>query len=1726
MRQTPFVGRAAIGLALLLMATAPGWGMTDLQVSSDGHHLERRSGAPFLLLSDTEWLLNTYPDAGVITILDDRAAKEFTAVQVFATHAYAGSPTLTDSAGNLPFVGNNPTQLNVAYWQRWRAICDLAAARDLHVILVMGEPGRLTDTNVPWRFAANSEAEFDRAYQYARQVGALFAATTNVIFAMGQDSQANGSTMPGWGNCFNAAGWLAMAEGVADGVNGVNHRDGIADFSNTLMTYHGLERYPGGYTDDLSQYFRQEAWCDFYGPEVWHDIGYEYGVVNRDYTNAAPVKPSFVMEGAYEGELYQGTGAPTTPAQVRVQAWHSLFGGLCGYAYGHCQNWQQNGNTAYLSAVGAGQMAHLAAFANQHAWWLWVPDSTLITAGAGSGAARKVGVRSSAGDKAAVYFANATAGTIQNVLAVESSATWFDPRNGNMTGGGLFAAGQARSLTPPSGWEDALLFLTPSASVVATPTAIPNGGTFADAVSVTLTCATSGAEIRYALDGREPTATSTLYAAPFALTSNATLRAKAFKAGLAASYTATADFQRIVNAGTAVVDEFNDGSLAVNTGGIGTGWNVGTFNGAPTPTESDGAFRASMGTENGIGAIHGKDLFTLWDQTGATATWVIRDITVQTPHAYNYYLAYCWELGIISSSASRSGSAWNMSGPNTNGGFYVSIGKKNNSNAVELWVAVSSRYFSGVEGTSGFLRPTQTSTSPGGLGVVFTATFPLTVSVTLTSNGWSVTTSQPGVAPIAGNWTTDLMRPGNNASITDEFKNGAFLFTAGRNHQIDGSGHTYTPNSGALESVSVVRHADSQAALPTLTPAGGLFASAPAVTITTATPGASLYYTLDDSTPTAAGGILYTVPVTVATSATLRAVAHLDGLSDSAVAAGEYVVMGAPHAGVVNGSFEDGTNGWLVASSDAAVAAYTVATNQGFTDGVRALALGSDNRAGNAVFAQLLSTTAGVSYTVNFDYGAFGSAARPQQLRVEARDGSTVVTGRVVSATGTGSFLAGSTTFQPYALTFTATSAATALYFMDETLAANSITCDGMLDDVSITSNGGELPQEPTMTVGQAELVYSNYDPGNTADMSCPTLRKSATEIYTWTENAWSSFKKFSGPLDNPQQTTEWSGYAGRWDLSGFPAGYRPWLANIYKDGDGTLIGFVHIETAEYNDTTNCRFRQGIAISTDEGNHWKYCGDVIKAQNDAYSNLGGCPYVIVGEYFYQYFNEVPLNGPRIPAVARARVADVVAAAKLGTVTAWTKYNNGSWNQDGLTGVGSNITPAPDRYDLHSDATYCAPLGKYLLTAWEQIGYSYVAPFPIDPANRGVYMYSSTDGVNWGDRIKVYTPPANGETPYSFFAGLEGASDDSSTVGSNFFLYFPDRINDKFFRVAITVQGGNTVAAPTFSPAPGTYGAGQWVSITSVTAAASIRYTTDGSDPSGGAGMSYSGPVLIAASGTLKAVATAEGMTASAVTTGAYVIEVVPRVGLVNGSFEEGTTGWTIGSSNLNAPACEVVTNQGWTAGTHALALGRLNQVGNTVLSQLLNTVSGAVYTVQFDHGAFGLGGKPQQVFVEVLDGGTVLASAAMSVNATGSFLPEDTTFQARALEFTALSSNTLLRLSDQTTLNNSFSCDGMLDQVRLTGGNVVGAPTFTPPAGTYVTAPRVAMSTATSGARIRYTLDGSLPTAEHGWLYDGPVTIANPATLRAIAYRDGMVDSGAASASYAFERGGLVFIIR
>ncbi len=105
-------------------------------------------------------------------------------------------------------------------------------------------------------------------------------------------------------------------------------------------------------------------------------------------------------------------------------------------------------------------------------------------------------------------------------------------------------------------------------------------------------------------------------------------------------------------------------------------------------------------------------------------------------------------------------------------------------------------------------------------------------------------------------------------------------------YYLDSSVENITQNSD--ETVSFKFVGVSNVATPVFSPSGGRYAEAQTVTITCETAGATIYYTLDGSAPTTTSAV-YTSPLTISETTTLKAMAVSDG-EESATATAKYTI--------------------------------------------------------------------------------------------------------------------------------------------------------------------------------------------------------------------------------------------------------------------------------------------------------------------------------------------------------------------------------------------------------------------------------------------------------------------------------------------------------------------------------------------------------------------------------------------------------------------------------------------------------------------------------------------------------------------------------------------------------------------------------------------------------------------------------------------------------------------
>ena len=145
----------------------------------------------------------------------------------------------------------------------------------------------------------------------------------------------------------------------------------------------------------------------------------------------------------------------------------------------------------------------------------------------------------------------------------------------------------------------------------------------------------------------------------------------------------------------------------------------------------------------------------------------------------------------------------------------------------------------------------------------------------------------------------------------------------------------------------------SAAATPAFSVPAGTYKSAQSVTISDTTPGATIYYTTDGTTPTSNSSV-YSSAITVSSSETLEAIAAANGYSTSAVATAAYVISPQVAPGfTVSGTAVSVSPG----STTGNISTITVTPSGGFTGSV-------------ALTATISSSPAGAQYSPTLSFGS------------------------------------------------------------------------------------------------------------------------------------------------------------------------------------------------------------------------------------------------------------------------------------------------------------------------------------------------------------------------------------------------------------------------------------------------------------------------------------------------------------------------------------------------------------------------------------------------------------------------------------------------------------------------------------------------------------------------------------------------------------------------------------
>ncbi|GAB60602.1 chitobiase/beta-hexosaminidase C-terminal domain-containing protein [Rheinheimera nanhaiensis] len=391
-----------------------------------------------------------------------------------------------------------------------------------------------------------------------------------------------------------------------------------------------------------------------------------------------------------------------------------------------------------------------------------------------------------------------------------------------------------------------------------------------------------------------------------------------------------------------------------------------------------------------------------------------------------------------------------------------------------------------------------------------------------------------------------------------------------------------------------------------------------------------------------------------------------------------------------------------------------------------------------------------------------------------------------------------------------------------------------------------------------------------------------------------------------------------------------------------------------------------------------------------------------------------------------------------------------------------------------------------------------------------------------DKVKASWSPISGVTQYWIQQSINGGTWTNETnLGSVRYLYVPATANARYqFRIKACNAAGcsgysagsniilvTKAATPSLSVGAGTYVNNASIALSS-TAGATIRYTTNGASVTVNSAI-YTSPIAITSNTTLMAKAYKAGMLDSDQVTAVYNIKPsTPTISPGGGSFNGATT-VSLGSPTSGATLRYTLNNTAVTA-------------SSAVYSSPLNISSNSTVRVRAYKAGLAASDEASATFtIKAIRptispaGGSFTGSTTVSLSSPTSGATLRYTLNNTAVTSSSAVYSGPLTISSTSTLRVRAYKSGMADSDEASASFSIKAltPTISPTGGTFTGSTTVSLTSPTSGATLRYTVNNTAVTSSSA-VYSGPLTISGNTTLRVRAYKSGMADSDEASASF------------
>jgi len=1085
------------------------------------------------------------------------------------------------------------------------------------------------------------------------------------------------------------------------------------------------------------------------------------------------------------------------------------------------------------------------------------------------------------------------------------------------------AIAQASGLTVSLPASAAYTIILP---VAATPVFSPLGGNFTSAQNVTITDSSPGATIYYTLDGSYPSTSSPVYSTPIHIATPTLLTAIAAGTGYQNSSSADAAYDIYPNPPA-----------------------------APTFSPPAGTYTGTQNVDINATTQYSTCYYTLDGSTPTTSSTqasslipVSSNLTIKaicaipgwpnSPVASASYTIVPLPAPTFSPAAGTYNGVQTVYLSDTNPGvqiYYTTDGSTPTSGSNEFFSSQGIRV--------------STNETINAIAYLTSSVFSTVSSASYTINNGAPT---PTFSPAPGAYTspqtvTILGAPGTTIYFTTNgttpttsstVYTSPISVTATETIMAIASGNGYTASNVATGLYTINQ---PPAATPTFSPAPGNYTSMPTVTISSTTPGANIYYTINGTTPTTASQG-YNGPIVVRSATTFKAIAGESGYANSPVATGAYTLTaGAPTFSPVAGTYSSTQTVTISSVTPGATIYYT--TN-GSTPTTSSPVYGapisvSSSETIKAFAAETGFTSSAVTsaaYTINFAPAATptfspvaGTYTSPQSVAL-----SSTTPGANIYYTTNGTTPTTSST--PYTSPISVSSSetikaiATATGYATSPVGSAAYTINIPVAAVpTFSPAAGTYSAYQTVTVSDttpSAFIYYTTD-GSTPTTSSPHSGVAPVKIPV---NSSMTIKAIAGAVNYTASAVASATYTLTTATPTFsPAAgtYTSWKSVTLSDTTGGAVIY-YTTDGSTPTTSSTAYNHPITVSSTQ---------TIKAIASAASNGYNNSAVASATY------TLNLTATPTPAISPAggtfvaRQTVTLSDSASGAIIYYT--TNGSTPTTASSQYGGPFTVTStetvkaiavvtnDSPSAVATATFspAAAPPTFSLVAGPYVGPQTVS---LSDATSGATIYYTTNGATPTTGSTKYTGPITVSISETIQAIAVATGLANSSVA--------------------TAAYSLTAATPTFAIPAGSYIGTVNLVINDTTPGVTLYYTTTGTTPTTGS-TKYTAPIPVASSQTIKAIAVETGYSNSAVASAAYTIDPY-KISTVSAVLPKQTQTITIAGSGFGTAGTSndlyfYDNTGGWAAGNTSCPNICLSVASWTDKQIVISGITGSAYGV-------------------------------------------------------------------------------------------------------------------------------------------------------------------------------------